>query len=100
MGCITLIQAHPYARSYRTKSLPNYKDLGLIFGDATNNGIQGNLLQDKDLEDDVVGAKSGVSHFCTSDLGFLLYKARTDFNRLEALSYFYFQFYPCNLFSP
>ncbi|KAM7459599.1 hypothetical protein LguiA_036593 [Lonicera macranthoides] len=53
------IKAHPYARSYRTKSLPNYKDLGLIFGDATNNGIQGNLPQDKDVEDDIVGTKTG-----------------------------------------
>lgn len=50
------IKAHPQARPYRTRVLPNYTDLGLIFGDAMNNGIQSDLHQDKDLED---GIKSG-----------------------------------------
>ncbi|XP_059592277.1 L10-interacting MYB domain-containing protein isoform X3 [Vitis vinifera] len=49
------IKAHPHARSYRTKTLPNYKDLGLIYGDAINNGMR----QDKDLENDLLGVKAG-----------------------------------------
>ncbi|KAA8525642.1 hypothetical protein F0562_007476 [Nyssa sinensis] len=53
------IKAHPHARSYRTKTLPNYKDLGLIFGDAINDGFQSDLHQDKDLEDDMLGIKTG-----------------------------------------
>lgn len=47
------VKKHPYARSYRTKSLPNYKDLGLIYGDAPNR-VNCHLGQCKDFEDDVL----------------------------------------------
>lgn len=53
------IKGHPNARSYRTKCLPNYNDLGLIFGDAVSNKIQNELHLDKDLEDENVVAKAG-----------------------------------------
>ncbi|XP_059640663.1 L10-interacting MYB domain-containing protein [Cornus florida] len=52
-------KAHPQARSYRTKMLPNYKTLRLIFGDAINDGIQSDLHQDKDFKDDISGTKTG-----------------------------------------
>lgn len=54
------MQGHPNARSYRTKCLPDYNDLGLIFGDAVSNKIQNELRLDKDLEDENVVAKAGM----------------------------------------
>ncbi|GMP33927.1 hypothetical protein CsSME_00007028 [Camellia sinensis var. sinensis] len=53
------VKAHPHARSYRIRMLPNYKDLGFIFGDAINDGIQSDSRQDKELEDDTSGIKAG-----------------------------------------
>ncbi|PSR91884.1 L10-interacting MYB domain-containing protein [Actinidia chinensis var. chinensis] len=55
----TYVKAHPHARSYRTRMLPNYKDLGFIFRDATNGGIQSDPYQDKELDDDILGIKAG-----------------------------------------
>ncbi|CAL5375076.1 unnamed protein product [Camellia sinensis] len=51
--------AHPQAQSYRIRMLPNYKDLGFIFGDAINGGIQSDSCQEKELEDDTSGIKAG-----------------------------------------
>lgn len=53
------VKAHPHARSYRIRMLPNFKDLGFIFGDAINDGIQSDSRQDKELEDDTSGIKAG-----------------------------------------
>ncbi|KAL7595601.1 hypothetical protein Lser_V15G30039 [Lactuca serriola] len=46
------LKTHPQARTYRTKSMPNYKDLELIFGSDIVNGSQ------KDLDEDI-GSKTG-----------------------------------------
>ncbi|KAI8569315.1 hypothetical protein RHMOL_Rhmol02G0269400 [Rhododendron molle] len=46
-------KAHPHARPYRKRVLPNYKDLAVVFGNAMSNGIQSDLLQDKGVEDDI-----------------------------------------------
>ncbi|KAK2996102.1 hypothetical protein RJ640_008173 [Escallonia rubra] len=53
------IKAHPHLRSYRSKSLPNYEDLGLIFGDGINEGIYTDSFQYRVLGDDLAGVKSG-----------------------------------------
>ncbi|KAJ9537526.1 hypothetical protein OSB04_030259 [Centaurea solstitialis] len=52
------IKGHPQARSYRTKSMPNYKDLESVFGSASINGSENNNL-DKGLDEDMVGSKAG-----------------------------------------
>lgn len=52
------IKAHPQARSYRTKSMPNYKDLESVFGSAIINGSQ-SIELDKYLDEDIVGSKTG-----------------------------------------
>ena len=52
--------------------LPNYKDLGFIFGDATNGGIQSDPHQDKDLDDDILGIKAGMFQFSITELGLLI----------------------------
>ncbi|OAY27515.1 uncharacterized protein LOC110604276 isoform X2 [Manihot esculenta] len=44
------IKEHPQARAYRMKTLPNYNDLVLIFGDATEEGGDTNLHQQKEHE--------------------------------------------------
>ncbi|XAR71485.1 hypothetical protein NMG60_11028775 [Bertholletia excelsa] len=53
------IKVHPNARSYRTRVLPNYKDLRLIFGDAVSGGMHINSRQDRDLDGDIFGMKAG-----------------------------------------
>ncbi|XP_020536605.1 uncharacterized protein LOC105637536 isoform X2 [Jatropha curcas] len=53
------IKVHPQARAYRMKTLPNYNDLVLIFGDATEDGVDTNLHQAKDHEVDISGIKTG-----------------------------------------
>ncbi|KAF8400481.1 hypothetical protein HHK36_013779 [Tetracentron sinense] len=53
------IKAHPHARLYRTKILPNYRDLGLIYGNAIVDGRCSHLGRDKDLEDGVLVIKTG-----------------------------------------
>ncbi|GLT76089.1 hypothetical protein SLA2020_477700 [Shorea laevis] len=40
------IKAHPHSRTYKMKTLPNYNDLSLIFGDAIDEGNLGNLPQE------------------------------------------------------
>ncbi|KAJ6924945.1 hypothetical protein NC652_018028 [Populus alba x Populus x berolinensis] len=52
------IKAHPHARTYRMKTLPNYNDLVLIYGNASENGVQSNFLEDKDLEADISRKKA------------------------------------------
>ncbi|CAN1783129.1 L10-interacting MYB domain-containing protein [Linum perenne] len=44
------IKAHPHARAYRMKTLPNYNDLVLIFGNAIDNGEDNNLCLDRDSD--------------------------------------------------
>ncbi|KAK6912481.1 Myb/SANT-like domain, partial [Dillenia turbinata] len=53
------IKAHSSARQYRTKALPNYKHLALIFGDAITDGVQSDLQGEIDLEDDALGTNAG-----------------------------------------
>lgn len=53
------IKAHPHIRSYRTKTLPNYYDLLLIYGSGIDDGIHCDLLLNKNLEDDISGRKAG-----------------------------------------
>ncbi|KAK3211208.1 hypothetical protein Dsin_015914 [Dipteronia sinensis] len=52
------IKAHPHARGYRMKNLPNYTDLALIYGNAVDNEISSHLHQDKDLECGSIGIKA------------------------------------------
>ncbi|XP_044472569.1 L10-interacting MYB domain-containing protein isoform X2 [Mangifera indica] len=53
------IKAHPHARAYRMKTLPNYIDLALIYGDTVDNEISSHLHQDNELEICNVGIKAG-----------------------------------------
>ncbi|XP_043705936.1 uncharacterized protein LOC122655710 isoform X3 [Telopea speciosissima] len=53
------IKAHPHARSYRTRTFPNYKDLCLIYGNGITGGRCSHMDQEKDLEDDAIGVKTG-----------------------------------------
>ncbi|XP_035538979.1 L10-interacting MYB domain-containing protein isoform X2 [Juglans regia] len=53
------IKAHPHARAYRTKTLPNYYDLLLLYGNEIDGGIPCDLHQDKNLEDDLSDRKAG-----------------------------------------
>lgn len=53
------LQTHPQARSYRSKSIPNYKHLELIFGSAIIDGSPSNDL-DKFVDEDVEGPKAGA----------------------------------------
>ncbi|KAF7830367.1 L10-interacting MYB domain-containing protein [Senna tora] len=46
----TYVKAHPHARAYRTKILPNYHDLELIFREGSDD-VTSNLHQEKNLED-------------------------------------------------
>ncbi|XP_038700570.1 L10-interacting MYB domain-containing protein [Tripterygium wilfordii] len=52
------IKGHPYARAYKMKALPNYNDLILVYGNATDNGNL-SLHPDKDLEVGVPATKGG-----------------------------------------
>ncbi|KAF3446171.1 hypothetical protein FNV43_RR11350 [Rhamnella rubrinervis] len=52
-------KAHPHARTYKTKALPNYCDLMLIFGNEVDNGISSHLHQEKNLDDGISLIKAG-----------------------------------------
>lgn len=51
------VKAHPHARLYRMKTLPNYNDLVLIFGNATDKAVQNNLRQSEEHEAGTLGVK-------------------------------------------
>lgn len=53
------LKVHPHARTYRTKTLPNYYDLLLIYGSQIDNGIHCDLHQNKNVEDDISERKAG-----------------------------------------
>ncbi|XP_022976982.1 L10-interacting MYB domain-containing protein isoform X1 [Cucurbita maxima] len=60
------VKTHPFARSYRTKELPNYYDLVLIYGNVIDSENQNHLHLDKNLPNDISEVK-GVqtpSEFC------------------------------------
>lgn len=52
------VKAHPHARTYRSKTLPNYRDLELIFRNVSENEIS-NLHQEKHHEDVISETKAG-----------------------------------------
>ncbi|KAK7283134.1 hypothetical protein RIF29_12445 [Crotalaria pallida] len=52
------IKAHPHARTYRLKTLPNYRDLELIFKDMADDEIS-NLHQEKNNNDVTSEIKAG-----------------------------------------
>ncbi|XP_062144294.1 uncharacterized protein LOC133851750 isoform X2 [Alnus glutinosa] len=53
------IKAHPDARQYRKKTLLNYRDLELIFGNGVSNGHCSHLQRGKNFEDDIIQIKTG-----------------------------------------
>uniref|UniRef100_A0A2N9HVL4 Myb/SANT-like domain-containing protein n=1 Tax=Fagus sylvatica TaxID=28930 RepID=A0A2N9HVL4_FAGSY len=53
------IKAHPDAHSYRKKTLVNYGDLKLIFGNAVSNGHCSHLWRGRNFEDDIIQIKTG-----------------------------------------
>uniref|UniRef100_A0A2P2KN27 Uncharacterized protein LOC105637536 n=1 Tax=Rhizophora mucronata TaxID=61149 RepID=A0A2P2KN27_RHIMU len=53
------IKIHPHARAYRMKTLPSYKGLTLIFGNATDNGVHSSLNQEKGFEAGISGINDG-----------------------------------------
>ena len=53
------MQIHPHSRAYRTKALPNYYDLILIFGNEISKDLNNCSHQVNNLEDDVLQVKAG-----------------------------------------
>ncbi|KAL1168130.1 hypothetical protein V6Z11_A05G064300 [Gossypium hirsutum] len=53
------IKAHPHARTYRMKTLPNFNDLGLIYGEAIDEGSLNNLTQECDISRATAGDRKG-----------------------------------------
>lgn len=45
--------------SYRKKTLLNYQDLSLIYGNEVINGYQGHMHQDTNFEDGILRVKTG-----------------------------------------
>lgn len=54
------LQAHPDARSYKTKSVQNFSDLCLIYGYTTADGRYSRSSHDVDIDDEVHGVSLGV----------------------------------------
>ncbi|KAF4359328.1 hypothetical protein CsatB_020170 [Cannabis sativa] len=52
-------KTYPHSRTYRTKTLPNFYDLILIFGNEIDHGLNNCSQQKKSLEDDIVRVKEG-----------------------------------------
>ncbi|PON85084.1 Myb/SANT-like domain containing protein [Trema orientale] len=52
-------KTHPHSRTYRTKALPNYHDLILIFANEISNELNEGSHQEKNLEDDALQLKAG-----------------------------------------
>ncbi|XP_065850849.1 L10-interacting MYB domain-containing protein [Euphorbia lathyris] len=53
------IKAHPQARAYRMKTLPNYNNLILIFGDGTEDGVDRSSHQESNNDIEVSGKRAG-----------------------------------------
>ncbi|WCJ30413.1 L10-interacting MYB domain-containing protein [Euphorbia peplus] len=53
------IKAHPQARAYRMKTLPNYNNLVLIFGDSTEDTVHPSSHQESNNDVEVSGKRSG-----------------------------------------
>ncbi|KAK7351341.1 hypothetical protein VNO77_10715 [Canavalia gladiata] len=51
------VKAYPHAKAYRSKTLPNYRDLELIFRNVPEDEIR-NLHQEKNHEDAITGTKA------------------------------------------
>lgn len=54
------MQAHPDARSYKTKALLNFTDLCLIYGYTTADGRYSLSSHDLDFDDEVQGINMGL----------------------------------------
>lgn len=58
------MQIHPEARLYRTKSVPNFDDLCLIYGYTVADGRYSRSSHDVDVEDDIQGMNHGAQTSC------------------------------------
>lgn len=54
------MQAHPDARPYKNKAVPNFNDLCLIYGYTTADGRYSRSSHDVDIEDDSQGGNLGA----------------------------------------
>lgn len=54
------LQAHPDARSYKTKAVLNFTDLCLIYGYTTADGRYSRSSHDIDFDDEMQGVNIGV----------------------------------------
>ncbi|XWS17876.1 hypothetical protein CRYUN_Cryun33cG0106200 [Craigia yunnanensis] len=55
------IKAHPHAQTYRMKTLPNYNDLVLIYGEAIDEGSLNNLPQEYGISRTAGNGKGSVT---------------------------------------